>query len=113
MVLSLCPSLLQQNHSGQGPAWVTPALQGGRLSYLSHARVGVSQLDHHGEVRGGDLEDTEEAVSGCRDGTLPTLRVSPGAPVCSVGGQWPRPSSCLDQTAWAPSRLQRRESVLR
>lgn len=28
------------------------------IPYLSHASMGMSQLDHHGEVRGCELKDT-------------------------------------------------------
>lgn len=30
------------------------------FSYLSHSSVGMSQLNHHGEVRGCELQETRE-----------------------------------------------------
>ena len=30
------------------------------FSYLSHSSVGMSQLNHHGEVRGCELKETRE-----------------------------------------------------
>lgn len=36
---------------------------GGHFSYLSHTGVGMSQLDHHREVRGCELKDKRSFVS--------------------------------------------------
>lgn len=38
--------------------WLYPLCEFKYFSYLSHASMGMPQLDHHGEVRGCQLKDT-------------------------------------------------------